>query len=279
MKCPRTLAWLLIGVAVTIVHGSADDQAAGIDTQVSQIRKNIHLFNCSNGRRWVNVAAFTGRDGILLVDAGHRVTSQALLDEIRKVGSGEIMYVINDAVAMAHENTVERLKGSNGKKGGAAPGFPNKTVKDSMTFSFNGDTVRLIHLPHGHTDGDLIVHFVKAGVVCMGDLLFADALPFIFKHNGGSVDGFIANLGRVHDMFTDDITIIPGHGRVYTRSDLLKYREMLSGVTERIRGEIRSGKTSEEIFAADVLAPWKDWVSQEYVCDTAFIMVVQGDTQ
>ena len=147
-----------------------------------------------------------------------------------------------------------------------------------MTLMLNSDTIRVLHLPNGHTDGDLIVHFVNSGVLCLGDLLFADALPHIFKRNGGSVDGFIANLEWVLEMFSDDIVIVPGHGRVYTMAELSRYRDMVAGVTERIRKEIKSGKETEEIFAADVLAQWRSWVSQEFVNDSAFVLIVQMNT-
>jgi glyoxylase-like metal-dependent hydrolase (beta-lactamase superfamily II) len=292
----KAVALLLLGVVGFGVSLAADETAKGIEVRITRVTEGIHLFNCFNGRRWVNVTAFSGPDGVLLVDAGHEATAERLHDSIKQVSGGKTKYLINthlhgdhtggnpvlgrDAIVIAHENTVARLRRSHEEAGeDTAPGFPNKIVSDSMSFAFNGDTVRLIHLPAGHTDGDIVVHFVKAGVVCTGDLVFADALPFIFRRQGGGVDGYIANVGRLHDMFAEDVTYVPGHGRLYTRADLLKYRDMLAGVTKSIREEIRSGKSTSGIFAADVLAPWKDWVSQEYVCDSAFILVVQRDTE
>jgi len=285
-------------VMLVLAGGSllAQEYNGDIAVKVNQVRDNLYLLNCSNGRRWVNVTMLTGPDGILLVDAGHSETATALLDSIRNISSADIKYLINthihrdhtggdsllgcDATVMAHANTIARLERSYQEKNlPLPPGYPTMIVNDSVRFTFNGDTIRVIHLPNGHTDGDLIVHFVQAGVVCMGDQLFTDALPFIFPSQGGGVDAYIANIGRVCDMFSDSITIIPGHGRLYTRAELKKYQQMLAGVTGRIRDEMKAGKSTEEIFASDVLAPWKDWVSQEYVCDSAFVLVVRAGTQ
>jgi hypothetical protein len=108
----------------------------------------------------------------------------------------------------------------------------------------------------------------------MGDLLFSDALPLIFKFQDGSVDGFIGNLGKVLEMFSEDVTLIPGHGRVYTMAELRKYRDMLSGLTKRVRDEFAAGKDLDGVFAARVLQDWEDWVSQEFVSDSGFVYTV-----
>ena len=269
----------------------AQDSPPDKEIKVVRVTGNIHVFSCWYGRHYVNVTALSGPDGLLLVDTGHKNSAPALMKKLTKSGYGDVKYIINthfhgdhtggnkllgaDATIIAHKNVRKRLSEEIADSLESRPaGLPDETFADSMTLSFNNNTVRIIHLLNGHTDGDAIVHFVDADVICLGDLLFSDKLPYIFKNQGGSIDGFINNLGLILNMFPENASFIPGHGRVYTKSELRTYRDMLSGLTERIRTEFQAGKTIDEVFAADVMKEWKDWVSQEYVSDSGFVLMV-----
>jgi len=254
--------------------------------RVESVAPHFHLLQCDFGPHYVNVTAFDGPDGTLLVDTGHRKSAQALVAELDQLQLGDVSCVINthfhgdhvggnsvfgDARIIAHAKTQERLlEGA----GNTAAGLPGLAISDSLTRFFNGDTVRIIHLPNGHTDSDLIVYFVKANIVCMGDLLFADAFPLIFRGQGGSADGYIANLGNALAMFPRDAVVIPGHGRIYTMAELSKYHDMLVESTKRVRAAFASGQDLDQVYAADVLRPGQDWVSREYVDDSAFVHIV-----
>ena len=75
--------------------------------------------------------------------------------------------------------------------------LPVVTFADAVTFHWNGEEIRVYHVPPAHTDGDAIVHFVKADVVHMGDTFFNGSYPFIDVSSGGRVDGVIAAADRV----------------------------------------------------------------------------------
>lgn len=286
----------IAAIAITSLFASAYAQGQDSYGEVTVIEaaSDIYVLTCSYGNHDVNMVAFVGSDGILLVDSGHERNAQSFLDEIRKLDSGEVKYIINthyhsdhtggndllgpNETIIAHENVTPRLvKRYKRKMEPPYPNLPDTTIADSMTLFFNGDTIRLVHLPNGHTDGDLIVHFAKSNLLCMGDLLFADAVPHIFKHNGGSVDGFIGNIRRVIETYPEGTVIVPGHGRIYSVKELTAYRDMLEVITKRVRDQIHAGREIAEIFGSDILRGYKDWISQEFVNDSAYVLIVSND--
>jgi glyoxylase-like metal-dependent hydrolase (beta-lactamase superfamily II) len=128
--------------------------------------------------------------------------------------------------------------------------LPVVTFTRDVTFHLNGDEIAIFHVPLAHTDGDAIVHFRGGDVVHMGDVHFNGMYPFIDTSSGGTVEGTIAAVDRVLAIATHKTRIIPGHGPLATRADLLAYREMLATVYPRIRDAARAGKSLEEIVAS-----------------------------
>ena len=105
----------------------------------------------------------------------------------------------------------------------------------SITFcrsSLDGEEIRALHYPSGHTDGDVVVYFVSSNVIHMGDLYFSGYLPYVDLDSGGTVQGYMANVKSVLDAIDDRTQIIPGHGPVSSKSDLRTYHR-LSTSTKR----------------------------------------------
>ena len=130
--------------------------------------------------------------------------------------------------------------------------LPVVTFTDAVTFHINGDSVRAVHVPPAHTDGDAIIHFTKANVVHMGDTFHNAGLPFVDLSSGGSIHGIIAAADRVLAMSNAETRIIPGHGPVADRARLRVYRDMVVALRDRVRALISTGRTLEQILELNI---------------------------
>ena len=128
-----------------------------------------------------------------------------------------------------------------------------------MSVHFNGEEIRVRHLPAGHTDGDSVVHFTGSGVVHMGDLFFNGMFPFVDLNSGGSVEGYTRNVGTVLAQVPEGAKIIPGHGPIAGKEDLARFHQMLVETTGFIRKALDAGQNLEQIKAGGLPDAWKDW--------------------
>lgn len=223
-----------------------------------------------------NLGVSAGPDGVLLIDdqfANMAEKIQASLDGIAKeagLDSGAPRFLINThhhgdhtggnlefgkvATIIAHENVRSRLM-----QGMEALGLPTLTFAEGMSVHFNGEEIRLLHLPHGHTDGDTVVFFTSSNVVHMGDLFFNARFPFIDIDSGGTVSGYLANIQTVLAATDANTQFIPGHGELASRADLQKLHEVLSDVREVVMAAATEGMSAEEIKAADLFSEYESW--------------------
>ncbi len=161
------------------------------------------------------------------------------------------------ALLVAHENVRRRMaagtfmKAFNRQVEPAPDGaLPVVTFSDAVSFHWNGEEIRVFFVGPAHTDGDSIIHFVKADVFHMGDTLFNGMYPFIDVSAGGRIDGMIAAADRILKVADDKTRLIAGHGPVATKADLQAYRDMLAQVRDRVAKLKAEGKTAEQIVAA-----------------------------
>jgi glyoxylase-like metal-dependent hydrolase (beta-lactamase superfamily II) len=152
---------------------------------------------------------------------------------------------------MAHDNVRVRMAAGQGdQKPAAKLALPVVTYADGLKLHLNGEEIRVIHMPAGHTDGDSIVHWTKSNVVHMGDLFFwRMSYPFVDANSGGNVRGVIAAADKVLAMVDDQTKIIPGHGPVASKADLQQYRDMVVEIVRRVEAGVKAGKTLEQIKA------------------------------
>src|SRR5262249_35767024 len=128
-----------------------------------------------------------------------------------------------DATIIAHENVRKRLSEGSSNNSSPKEALPIITFNDRTSVHVNGEDIRAIHFPHGHTDGDSVIIFTKANVVHMGDDFVTYGFPFVDTKSGGSVSGLIAGVEKVLSMIPADAKIIPGHGPLSTTDDMRKY--------------------------------------------------------
>jgi glyoxylase-like metal-dependent hydrolase (beta-lactamase superfamily II) len=167
------------------------------------------------------------------------------------------------ALIYAHENvrrrmSVEGFIEAMNARVAASPkvALPVVTFTDAVTFHINGDSVRVVHVPPAHTDGDAIIHFTKANVIHMGDTFHNAGLPFVDLSSGGSIQGFIAAADKVLAMSNAETKIIPGHGPLADRARLKMYRDMIAALRDRVRTLISTGKTVEQIIELNIGASY-----------------------
>jgi len=136
------------------------------------------------------------------------------------------------------------------------------TFDHSVTVHLNGEDIRALHFPAGHTDGDAIIFFPKNNVVHMGDDFVRYGFPFIDVTSGGSVQGMIAAMEKVQTQVPADVKVIPGHGALSNLEDVRTYVKMLKETSAAVEKAIDEHKTLEQMKQQKILEPWAKWSGQ-----------------
>jgi glyoxylase-like metal-dependent hydrolase (beta-lactamase superfamily II) len=255
---------------VTIIRGAA----ANTKISTQKLRGNISVLEGSGG----NIAVLTGSDGKLMVDAG--ITRPGVEKALASLGPEPVKHLINShwhfdhtdgnewlhsegAEVTAQENTRKHLSKSTRVDAWKftfppAPtgALPTKVFTDEMKLAFNGEKLTLKHYGEAHTDSDLSVQFGNADILHVADTWWNGYFPFIDGNTGGSIDGMIrateSNLARV----TDKTIIIPGHGPVGNKPQLLEFRDMLVTIRNRVATLKKEGRSVDEVVAAKPTAAY-----------------------
>jgi cyclase len=221
-----------------------------------------------------NVGVSAGTDGVLLVDDQFLDLAPAIEAEVAKLGHGKPVFLVNthwhgdhtggnphfgkSAVVLAHANVRRRLArdtsigGNVAEEALPAVALPEITYEDGASLHFNGEEIRLIHVPNAHTDGDTVVWFTGSKVVHMGDLYFQLGYPFIDVSSGGSAQGMIAGLKAVLAEVPSDARFIAGHGETTGREGLEEYLAMLETLAERVKKGVEEGASVDDLMTAGV---------------------------
>lgn len=258
----KTLKATLIGVsalAAASVPAFAQD--------ISPLKDGIHVIQGKGG----NIGVSVGDDGVFMIDDQFAPATEAILAQIRTVTDKPVRFLVNThfhrdhtggnenlgkagVLIFAHDNVRERLLGG----GASKAALPVVTFNDTTTFHMNGQTIEVFHVAAAHTDGDSMIHFRDANVIHMGDTFFNGFYPFIDAKSGGSIEGVFAAIDKVLAMADADTVIIPGHGPVGDRDDLVAYREMLTKTRDNLVPLIAQGKSADEIVAMKPNAEFDD---------------------
>lgn len=269
---------LAAGLVLAATPVLAQQDFSKVEMKVVPVSGNIYMLEGAGG----NIGVSAGPDGILIVVDQYAPLATKIRDALKGINPGKLRFVLNthyhgdhtggnpefgpEASIIAQENVRKRLASGTTVRGNkvepmAAAGLPVITFEDAVSIHFNGEEIKAIHYPHGHTDGDSIIFFTKSNVVHMGDDFFLGRFPFVDLENGGSVQGLIENVGKVIAEIPASSKVIPGHGPLATVEDLKTYHGMLTATTEIVRKGMAAGKTLEELKAAGLGDPWKDWGS------------------
>jgi len=277
-KIVASLILAALGVSSVFAHGDDSHYAPRQDISVktTKVSGNVYMLQGRGG----NVGALTGSDGILIVDDDYKAVSEKLRDALRELGSEKPRYVLNthwhgdhtegnfffgkDSTIIAHANVRKRLLDPPVIFGQKTPPYasfalPIVTYTESMSLYVNGEEIKMVYYPNGHTDGDSVVFFVNANVVHLGDDFFTGKFPFVDLDSGGSVQGLINNTASLIRQIPADAKLIPGHGPLGTIEDFKAFHQALVDTSNIVQTAMKSGKSLDEIKKAGFPEKYKDW--------------------
>jgi len=257
---------------------NAQTDFSKVEIKATKISGNVYMLEGSGG----NIGVSVGPDGILIVDDQFAPLADKIRAALKGLNQGKLRFILNthwhgdhtgcnvvfgpEAPIIAHDNVRKRLateqKSEVFKR--TTPASPKEalpviTFDQSLSVHFNGEEIRVIHFPHGHTDGDSVIFFTNSNVVHLGDDFFAGRFPFVDLESGGSVEGLIKNIGELITKIPPTAKLIPGHGPISTLDDLKNYHRMLVQTTDIVRQKITGGKTLDQIKSEGLPDEWKPW--------------------
>ena len=270
--------YLLMLLSVLLIKGIS--HAQNFDTvqiRTTKLTESVYLLEGSGGG---NIAVCIGNDGVFMVDDHYAPLSGKIIEAVAKLSSTPVQFIINThwhgdhsggnenfgiegAIIVSQENSRKRMEADqffglppHTQAAYSTNGLPKITFTQSITFHYNGETIHVFHISNAHTDGDAVIYFKKSEVLHMGDVFVRYGFPFIDEPNGGNVNGMIETIDSVINKINDQTKIIPGHGQLSSKTDLISYNNMLKGVRDIVKKLMDEGKTKEQIVAADPLSPY-----------------------
>lgn len=269
---------LLLATSPLAAHVRAKQVA--VDKKIHRVEKLSENAYCIVGQGG-NIGLVVTPKGAVLIDDQFEGLVPGLIEAVKSVTSQPIKYLINThwhgdhtggnillenqvTAIVAHTNVLSRLAKAQEKEGakkGGLPeitvGFPDPKEKAYMTIHLGGVEMHLLHLAPGHTDGDLILGLPQSHVMHMGDLFFNGLTPYIDLDSGGNLEGLIANADGVLAFIPEDTKLIPGHGPVGTKKDLVRFRDFLKAVQAHVKAN--PGKSGKDLDAAFDHKAWSDF--------------------
>ena len=294
----KTIALALLAASPLLFSGCSEvvaqptDRFAKVEIKVQPLGDGVAVLFGAGG----NIGVSYGPDGTVLIDDQFAPLTPKIQTAIAELGADPVKYLINThwhgdhsggnenfgkagALIMAHDHVRERMLGIQESGRGNDPASPKEalptvTYHNGIKLHLNGDTVQVKHMKHGHTDGDSIVFWKKANVLHMGDLFFNKVtLPFIDLKSGGSARGVLAAAEKALKIVDDETKIIPGHGPMANKADLIAYRDMLKSVIDAVEKAQAAGKSLEQVQAMKPAEQW-DGNPKAFIKGDAFVEAV-----
>jgi len=262
MNKKSSLALVLATAAVSampLAFGQQNRDWNAIQITPHRVADNLYFLEGSGG----NIGLLIGDDGIIMIDDQFAPLSEKIHTAIREISDLPIRFLINTHIhgdhtggnanfgamgipIVARDSVYVRLV-----EGGAAKeALPVLTFSAPVTLHLNGQETVIAPTPPAHTDGDSYIHFRGSDVIHAGDVYRTIAYPRVDDVNGGTFQGSLDALQMLIDMAGPNTKIIPGHGQVSSRADVIKFRDMAIEVRNRVSRMIEQGRTLEQIVAA-----------------------------
>jgi glyoxylase-like metal-dependent hydrolase (beta-lactamase superfamily II) len=251
-----------------------------VEIKATKVAGNVYMLEGSGG----NIGVSVGPDGILIVDDQFAPLADKIKAALKTLGDGKLKFVLNthyhgdhtggnaafgvDAPIIAQTNVRKRLSAEQVSKffNRTTPASPKEalpviTFDQSVSVFFNGEEIKVVHFPKGHTDGDSVIFFTGSNVVHMGDDFFNGRFPVVDLEAGGDVEGMTKNVGDIISKLQNvpGVKIIPGHGPLTDIEGLKTFHRMLTETTDIVRKRIAAGKTLDQIKADGLPEEWKSW--------------------
>jgi cyclase len=264
----------VLGPAASLAVAQQD--FSKVEVKAQKVSGNVYMLTGAGG----NIGVSAGPDGVLIVDDQFAPLADKIRAALKGINSGKLKFILNthfhgdhtggnrefgpEAPIIAHTNVRKRLMTEQRRGDRTTPPEPKEawpvvTFDHSVSVHFNGEEIKALHFPQGHTDGDSIIFFTGSNVVHMGDDFFEGRFPFVDIDSGGSVDGLTRNIADAIAKIPADAHIIPGHGPVSKLGDLKAYHRMLVETTGIVDKKMAAGRSLSEIKSEGLGEEWKDW--------------------
>jgi cyclase len=273
----------------TLGHAQGIDYAK-IEILTEKIAPNLYMLSGSGGAdpghqdaAGGRVGVLAGPDGVFMVDAQYAQVTDKVVAAIQKISSEPIRFLVNTHVHVDHtggdanfvkmgavlfareelREEMERLPAV--LRGGNLDAARDLRLRlpaitygmgDPVKFRMNGEVVDLIPVRAAHTGGDTMIRFENADVIMIGDFYRNYGYPFIDTNNGGTLKGALEALELTMKVAGPNTRLVPGHGTIINRTDIVPYRDMILGVEAKVRQMIGEGKSLQEVLAAKVTAAY-----------------------
>ena len=271
----------------------AQQDFSKVEIKVEKVAGTVYMLTGQGG----NIGVCVGDDGIVIVDDQYAGLAPKIISALNGISDKPIRFIINthyhgdhtggnevfarSGTIIAQENVRKRLQ--SGTKWGTretppAPkmALPVVTFNDRAAIHVNGEEIRAVHYPKGHTDGDAVIEFVQSNVIHMGDDFFNGAFPVIDIENGGSARGLLQNVESVLKVIRDDAKVIPGHGPLADKAALRAFGDMLRGSIDAVAAAVKAGKTLDQMKQEKILAPWEKW-GAGFVSTDRYLEILSND--
>ena len=284
------LARLLVSSALSmacLTAHAAEDRFAKVQIKTIDVANGIKMLEGAGG----NIGVSIGSDGTLIIDSQYPAMGAKIGAALKALGSDGPKFLLNThyhgdhtganahfgagATIIAHSNVRSRLLANDEVPASA---LPTVVFEDRLRLHINGDAVDLVHLPHGHTDGDSFVWFQNANVIHLGDHFFNGRFPYVDIDACGSVGGYRRNLERVLLTVPSDVQVIPGHGALANSAAVAATVKMLRETQGLVTQAIAKGTTVEAMVARGLPAKWRDW-GAGFINEERWIQTLYKDAQ
>ncbi len=256
----------------------AQQDFSAVEIETIQVSGNVYMLVGAGG----NIGLSVGEDGAFVIDDQYAPLSDKIMAAIADLTDADVKFLVNThyhgdhtggneafgeagALIFAHDNVRARMSTDQFRAifdqsipASPAGALPIVTFSDEMTFNWNGDAIRAIHVAPAHTDGDSILYFHDANVIHMGDTFFNGFYPFIDVGSGGDINGIIGAGYRALSIANEDTAIIPGHGPVSDAAGLAAWLEMLKITRVSMQSLIDEGMSEDEALAAHPTAEFDE---------------------
>jgi len=288
-KAAGAVMALALGWAAGVASAQQQDSSK-VEIKATKVAGNVFMLEGSGG----NIGVSAGPDGLLIVDDQFAPLAEKIRAALKPLSPGKLKFVLNthwhgdhtggnpefgrEAPIIAQTNVRKRLESGGHLIGRDVPpakgdALPVVTFDESLSVWFNGEEIRVLHYPMGHTDGDSVILFTKSNVVHMGDDFFAGRFPFVDLDSGGDVEGLAKNIEQILKTLPPGVKLIPGHGPVSTIDGLKTYQRMLTESIAFVRSRVTAGKTLDQIQAEGLPAEWKSW-AWEFISEKDWLGIV-----
>jgi len=284
------LSFIFSALSISLI---AQRNFDGVQIEPIQVSENVYVLFGSGG----NIALVTGENQNYIIDDQFAPLSDKINFTIQQINPKPVAYVLNThwhgdhtggnvnfarkgATIIAHDRVYDRLKsGQQSARRNTPPAeleaLPTISFSDQMKLRYREDAeIHAFHVNDAHTDGDSFYYFITENVIHLGDNFFNGRYPYVDISSGGDIDGMITNLYMAASMIDDQTVIIPGHGQVANKKELVDYANLLDLFRELVVELREEGKSIEEIIEIRPLAEWDDTYGSGFIGPEAFLRAI-----